>query len=364
MPLQIVRNDITQMKVDAIVNAANESLLGGGGVDGAIHHAAGPELLAECETLGGCKPGNAKVTGAYHLPCKYVIHTVGPIWHGGQDGEQEVLVSCYQSSLALALEKECETVAFPLISSGIYGYPKDQALRVAVDTISAFLAAHEMMVYIVVYDPASYQVGGQLFADIKAYIDDHYIEEHPERMNNYHRGSRDPRLRREFLRRYGYIPDEDVDTCAVNAAPPEANETALYRGVPAEAPAKSVQIGSLEEALANMDKGFMYRLMDLIRESGMSEVECYKKANIGRKLWSKMCNTPNYRPSKRTAVAFALALHLSIEDTQDLLQRAGLVLSDTSKFDVIIKYCIQNGEYDVFKINETLFAFDQELLGC
>lgn len=172
MPFQIVRNDITTMKVDAIVNAANESLLGGGGVDGAIHRAAGPQLLAECRTLGGCRTGQAKITKGYRLPARYVIHTVGPVWHGGTCGEEALLASAYRSSLELAAAYGCRTVAFPLISSGVYGYPKDQALKVAVDTIHTFLQDHDLTVYLVIFDQATCTVCERMFADFSARLDD------------------------------------------------------------------------------------------------------------------------------------------------------------------------------------------------
>ena len=325
MPLIIVRNDITKMSVDAIVNAANESLLGGGGVDGCIHRAAGPELLQECRTLGGCRTGEARITGAYRLPCKYVIHTVGPVWNGGRCGEREQLASCYRTSLALAKEHGCETVAFPLISSGIFGYPKDQALRVAVDAISEFLAENDMTVYIVIFDRAAYATGNKLFADIAAYIDDHYVDAHTD-------------SRRERMRRIGVVESRAL------TAPMAAS--------------------GLDEALAHLDAGFSETLLKLIDRSGKKDAEVYRKANVDRKLFSKIRNNPDYKPSKPTAVAFAIALELSLPETRDLIARAGYALSPSSKFDVIIEYFITQRDYDIFKINEALFAFDQSLLGA
>ena len=329
MPLIIVRNDITKMPVDAIVNAARESLLGGGGVDGCIHRAAGPELLAECRTLGGCKTGEAKITKAYRLPCRYVIHTVGPVWNGGSHGERKQLVSCYQTSLALAKEHNCETVAFPLISSGIFGYPKDQALRVAVDTIGEFLLHNDMTVYLVIFDRAAYQIGNKLFADIAAYIDDHYVDAHTD-------------SRRERMRRMGVV---------------ESRMLTAYEDAP-------MATSGLDEALAHLDTGFSETLLKLIDRSGKKDAEVYKKANVDRKLFSKIRNNPDYKPSKPTAVAFAIALELSLPETRDLIARAGYALSASSKFDVIIEYFIRQKKYDIFEINEALFAFDQSLLGA
>ena len=329
MPLIIVRNDITKMPVDAIVNAAKESLLGGGGVDGCIHRAAGPELLAECRRLGGCKTGDAKITKAYLLPCRYVIHTVGPVWRGGGHGEREQLASCYRTSLALAKEHGCETVAFPLISSGVFGYPKDQALRVAVDTISEFLAENDMTVYIVIFDRAAYQIGNKLFADIAAYIDDHYVDAHTD-------------SRRERMRRMGVV---------------ESRMLTAYEDAP-------MATSGLDEALAHLDAGFSETLLKLIDRSGKKDAEVYKKANVDRKLFSKIRNNPGYKPSKSTAVAFAIALELNLDETRDLIARAGYALSASSKFDVIIEYFIGREKYDIFEINEALFAFDQSLLGA
>ena len=342
MPLEIVRNDITKMKVDAIVNAANESLLGGGGVDGAIHRAAGSGLIAECRTLGGCETGNAKITGGYNLPAKHVIHTVGPVYNDGKHGEKALLESCYRESLALAKENQCETVAFPLISSGVYGYPKDQALKVAIDVISDFLLENEMTVYIVIFDKASYKISEKLFSDIAEYIDDNYVDEHTdysrERMRmNAPMASMAPRKRRKKS------DDDFLEMCDCKALPLEDD---------------------LDAKLKQIDESFSQMLLRKIDEKGMTDAECYKKANIDRKLFSKIRSDIHYKPSKPTALAFAISLELSLAETEDMLRKAGFALSHSNKFDIIIEYFISKGNYNIFEINEALFAFDQSLLGA
>ena len=341
MPLEIVRNDITKMKVGAIVNAANESLLGGGGVDGAIHRAAGSGLLAECRTLGGCKTGKAKITGGYNLPAKYVIHTVGPIYDDGKHGEKALLESCYRESLALAKEYNCETVAFPLISSGVYGYPKDQALKVAIDVIGDFLLENEMTVYIVIFDKAAYKISEKLFSDIAEYIDDNYVDEHTdysrERIRMNALPSMAPRKRRKKS------DDDFLEMCDCKAMLPEDD---------------------LDAKLKQIDESFSQMLLRKIDEKGMTDAECYKKANIDRKLFSKIRSDVHYKPSKPTALAFAISLELSLSETEDMLRKAGFALSHSNKFDIIIEYFISKGNYNIFEINEALFAFDQSLLGA
>ena len=329
MPLEIVRQDITKMTVDAIVNAANESLLGGGGVDGAIHSAAGPKLLAECRTLGGCKTGQAKITKGYNLPAKYVIHTVGPIYKDGKQGEKALLESCYRESLALAKEYECETVSFPLISSGVYGYPKDQALKIAIDIISEFLLLNDMTVYIVIFDRAAYKISEKLFSDIAEYIDDNYVDSHTDYI-------------RESMRMN--LPTQaivSVDMCESRAV-----------------------ADALDSKLKQIDESFSQMLLRKIDEKGMTDAECYKKANIDRKLFSKIRSNVHYKPSKPTAIAFAISLELTLSETEDMLKKAGFALSHSNKFDIIIEYFISKGNYNIFEINEALFAFDQSLLGA
>ncbi len=349
MPFHLVRNDITRMRVDAIVNAANTSLLGGGGVDGAIHRAAGPELLAECRTLNGCEPGEAKITGGYRLPAKYVIHTVGPVWRGGRHGERDILAACYRNSLALALSHGCESVAFPLISAGAYGYPADQAIAVASGIITEFLMENEMNVYLVVFAPGAFIASKKLYMDVQAYIDDHYVGRHS--------APNTEAARRRLAETYAETAAEAL------------TEESIYRerasvAQPMLAPAdEALSMPDLEELLRQTDQGFSETLLRLIDERGLTDAQCYKRANVDRKLFSKIRANPAYRPSKPTVFAFAVALRLSLPETVDLLNKAGYALSHSSRFDIIMEYFIARRSYDIIEINEVLFQFDMPLLG-
>jgi O-acetyl-ADP-ribose deacetylase (regulator of RNase III) len=330
MPLQIIRNDITKMDVDVIVNAANSALKMGGGVCGAIFKAAGAkELQAECDSIGGCETGNAVITKGYKLPARHIIHTVGPVWHGGKNDEEKLLRSCYIKSLNLAKEYELESIAFPLISSGIYGYPKGEAFKVAVTAIQDFLLENEMMVYLIVFDKAAVEISEMLYTSIEKYIDDKYDDEKAES--------------REFR-----LLNEEAD---------------IYYSVSAPKMSKASKDKSLEDIVSQLDETFSEMLLRLIDEKEMTDVETYKKANIDRKLFYKIRTDKFYRPRKATALALCIALELNLDQTKDLLARAGYALSRSSKFDIIVEYFIERGIYNIFEINEALFAFEENLLG-
>lgn len=347
MPLEIIRQDITKIAADAIVNAANETLLGVGGVGGAIHKAAGEALLRECEKLGGCRTGEAKLTKGYELPAKYVIHTVGPVWQGGGADEEELLRSCYRESLRLAKAKRLRSIAFPLISAGAYGYPRDKALRVAVDEISSFLLENEMRVIITVFDKASFSIGEKLFARIRQYIDDNYAKEH---------GDSNRRRRASFA-----VAREST---AATSMPEESFEEAFEAAMPpCQMSVKKASKAELKNMLKELDESFSQMLLRKIDEKGMTDAQCYKKANIDRKLFSKIRSDKNYRPKKTTALAFAIALELSLSETAEMLKKAGYALSHSNEFDIIIEFFIKSGNYNIHEINEALFAFDQMLLG-
>ena len=321
MPFSIVRSDIIKMHVDAVVNAANPLLQMGGGVCGAIFRAAGEaRLRAACDALGGCEIGQAVVTPGFKLPAKFIIHTPGPRWQGGGCGEEALLKGCYRNSLRLALANGCESIAFPLISSGIYGYPKAEALRVASEEIRSFLEAHDMDVYLAVFDKDALEAGKRLVGEVQAFIDQHYVDEHT------------PAFRK-------LLESERPRPCG---APPPA---------------------SLDQAVESLDEPFSQALFRLIDRRGTSDAEVYKRANIDRRLFSKIRTNPHYMPGKRTVLALAVALELTLPEAKSLLERAGYALSRSQKFDVIVEYYLCAGRYDVFEINETLFYYDQPLLG-
>ncbi|MDD4390757.1 MAG: macro domain-containing protein [Eubacteriales bacterium] len=332
MPFEIVRQDITKMRVDAIVNAANTALDMGGGVCGAIFKAAGiSELQNACAKLSPIQKGDAVITPGFGLPARYIVHTAGPVYHGGKESEEAQLRCCYLNSLKRAIENHCKTIAFPLISSGIYGYPKEKALSVATSAIRDFLNDNELEVYLAVFDQASFEISEKLLGEVESYIDEHYIEEHAVK-------------RRELL-----------------GTEREAfEEYTISYNLPMEAPIASAGIDDL---VGNLDEPFSQTLLRLIDIKGKTDVEIYKRANLDRKLFSKIRTGKGYTPSKRTAVALAVALELSLDETDDLLERAGYALSHSQKFDVIIEYFIINDKYDIFEINEVLFKYDQPLLG-
>jgi O-acetyl-ADP-ribose deacetylase (regulator of RNase III) len=325
------------MKVDAIVNAANTELRMGGGVCGAIFRAAGAsELQAACDKLAPIKTGEAVVTPGFNLPAKYVVHAAGPVYHHQSAAEsEELLRAAYRNSLARAIENECESIAFPLISSGIYGYPKNEALRVATSAIRDFLADHDIDISLAVFDKAAFAVSEELMGAVESYIDEHYVAEHLLR-------------RRKLLD----LERKALDESALKqlSAPP----TAVFEGV---------RFGGIDDLVGRLDESFSQTLLKLVDAKGQSDVEVYKRANLDRKLFSKIRTGKDYTPSKRTAIALAVALELSLAETDDLLERAGYALSHSQKFDVIVEYFITSGRYKIFEINEVLFSYDQPLLG-
>lgn len=349
MPFEIVRNDISCMQVDAIVNTANPKPVIGSGTDAAIHAKAGPELLEARKSIGNIHTGCSEITAGYRLSAKYVIHTVGPIWRGGLFGEAKLLRKCYHSALDLALENGCESIAFPLISTGNYGFPRDKALQIAVSVFSEFLLEHDMRIYLVVWDRDAFQLSEKLFRSVASYIDENYVQSKtvaeygamPDRYARYRREMDLPDMYTESTHRRAADFAYDRPVCAAKpAAPP-----------------------SLDDMLANTDAGFTETLLRLIDQSGKKDSVIYKKANISKQHFSKIRNNPAYKPTKSTAVAFAIALELDLEQTNDLIGRAGYVLNNSSKFDVIITYFIREKRYDIYDINAALFKFDQMMLG-
>lgn len=355
MPFEIVRNDIVNMQVDAIVNTANPKPIVGYGVDAGIHKKAGEKLLEERQKIGNIGVGEAVITPGFNLEASYVIHTVGPIWQGEKNNEEALLKKCYEHSLKLALENKCESIAFPLLSAGNHGFPKPLALQIAINVLSEFLMEHEMQIYLVVFSKDAFSLSEKLFDSVQSYIDEKYIVD-------------------KTLDEYGVRNKRDIREAEVEQLCQELEyqrRLSIEQDLLEESSCKmSIAMGvdsasdELEDLLNDTDAGFSETLLKLIDKTGKKDSDIYKKANIDRKLFSKIRNNPDYKPSKTTAIAFAIALELNLEETKDFIARAGFALSHSSKFDIIIEYFISNNNYDMFEINETLFAFDQNLLGA
>ena len=344
MPFEIVRNDITKMTVDAIVNSANPRPVVGLGTDSMIHAAAGPKLLTARQKIGPIGVGCAAITRAYDLNAKYVIHTVGPVWDNGSYGEEQLLRNCYDNSLKLAAKYRCKSIAFPLIATNNYGFPKDKALQIAISAFSSFLLENEMTIYLVVFHQEAYRLSEKLFQNVASYIDQYYVDAWDLAVYGPERNS----CRQQAIRRM----DMDLYTPSVCES----------KSVPC-APAPKAKAPSLPDFLKQEDAGFTETLLNLIDKSGKKDSEIYKKALLSKQHFSKIRNNPHYKPTKATAISLALALELDLDTTRDLISRAGYALTNSSKFDLIIRYFIEQGLYNVVEINCVLFEYDQSLLG-
>lgn len=330
MPFDIVRNDITNMQVDAIVNAASRLPRVGAGVDSAIHKKAGPSLLAARKEIGYIRPGTAAITPGFGLGAEYVIHAATPTWIDGAHGEAEALRSAYDMSLALAAERGCDSIAFPLLASGNHGFPKQKVLQVAVAAFSEFLMENEMQIYLVVFGKESLRLSEKLVHNVACYIDENYVDAYEQTLRPRYQMSRNLEM---------------SDVCMASMP---CEESSL----------------SLDEYIKNKDAGFTETLLSLIKKKGLKNATVYKRANISKQHFSKLINDPNAKPSKQTAIALSLALELNLDATRDLIGRAGYALTNSSTFDLIIRYFIEHGQFNVSKINIALYEFDQSLLGA
>lgn len=351
MPFLIIRNDISQVTADCIVNSANPLPEIGYGVDSAIYEKAGKELLLARRQIGTISAGESRITSGYNLKTSYIIHTVVPIWIDGKHKEIETLRACFSGAFELALKHDCHSIAFPLLGTGNNGFPKHLALQYAIDVIRDFLNEHDLTVYLVVYDKDSYAIASDYRNDIQTFIDDHYISRKKRTFSKTKFSeSRSRNLASHFYEDLEEmsIPDSSISVC-------DSSIDSYLK--------PSQQPEGFNHLFDDLEDSFSERLIKLIDASGLSDPQVYKRANIDRKLFSKIKNDRDYKPRKATVLAFAIALRLSLVETRKLLESAGYALSHSSKFDIILEYFISNHNYDVFEINEVLFLFDQPLIG-
>ena len=348
MPFEIVRNDITKMQVDAIVNAASRKPRVNAGVDGAIHKKAGPSLLEARKKIGYIQPGTAAVTPAFDLDAEYVIHAATPVWADGLHGETQLLRQAYDMCLDLAVQNHCDSIAFPLLASGNHGFPKGKALQVAISAFSEFLMEHEMQIYLVVFTKESVRLSEKLVHNVRCFIDQNYVDAYE--LETYGGLNEDRRRNRHRIRQSMAMQEECV---AASCAPTDSGPI----------PCAKASL-DLDEFIKEKDAGFTETLLSLIKKSGMKNSAVYKKANISKQHFSKLINDPDAKPSKPTAIALALALELDLDGTKDLIGRAGYALTNSSTFDLIIRYFIEHKQFNVIEINIALYEFDQSLLGA
>ena len=390
MPFKIVRNDITRVAADAIVNTANPEPTYGSGTDAAVYQAAGAEkMLATRKKIGRIAPGECAVTPAFKLPAKYVIHTVGPAWTDGAHGEFEILRSCYRKALLLADQLGCESIAFPLIAAGVYGFPKDKALETALDVIRGHLEDSDLDVTLVVFNPGAFRIAQGLSERVEAYIDENYVAaqtaaEYGGADEEQMREQREARRRREYaaseafwnqtVSMDAFEPPAEPKAAAPKPAAPmplpsaamphEAPDHAFSRPVgAASASSAKAKKPSLDEVMKHLGESFQSRLLRMIDERGLADAEVYHRANISKQVFSKIRCSEDYIPKKKTVLALAVGLRLNLDDTKDLLAAAGFTLTNNSLFDVIMSFCIESEMYDIFEINELLFKYGQPYLG-
>ena len=353
MAFQIIRDDITKVSADAVVNTANPQPTYAAGTDSAIYKAAGADrLLEERKKIGDIETGHVAVTPAFDLDAKYIIHTVGPAWIDGNHGEREAVRSCYSESLKKARELGCESIAFPLIATGVYGFPKDEALQIAISVFSEFLTSEDMKIILVVFDTEAFVLSGKVFDGIDAYIDDNYVEEKSDEEYG-------------FKKLHGLLSRRNLDTArsVADSAFEDAEEPISASFVGSAMASKALAPRSLDDVIAQVSETWQQSLFRLIDDKGYDEVEVYKRANVDRKLFSKIRSNVSYQPKKITVIAFALALKLNLDETKDFLGRAGYALSPGSLFDVIVKYFIEQEVFDTYTINLALFDHGQPCLG-
>ena len=369
MAFKIVRNDVTKMNTEAIVNTANDHATVGTGCDIAIYEAAGyEELLAyRKEKIGFVPEGDVFITPGFKLQAKYIIHAGSPMYVDGNAGEEEKLRSCYRKSLELAETYGIRSIAFPLISSGGFGYPKEEAMRIAVDEISAFLPCHEMDVFLVVFDEKSKSLGKRISPDLEEYIDRNYVENrYREEYDNRFFGAaaapangltsvlsdaKRPEKRPGKSRRKECLPLCEESMAPARKEKPEASKAAISSAEAEFLDFEELHESKLEERMKHVSDTFSQYLLYLIREKNMENAEVYKRAIVDKKIFSKIKNNVDYHPQKLTALCLCVGAKLNLDESKDLLARAGYALSPCDKTDIIFSYFIENEIYDMIELD-------------